>query len=159
MTVNRNQLRIALLALVALVAGCEKDKPQGTLPTVTMQLGDRQFTLEVADNERDRKYGLMRRESMPADHGMIFAFPREAPLAFYMRNTKIPLDIIYVSASGRVVSVKQMQPHDERTVPSDGPAQFAIELNKGMAAACGVKIGDKLTIPPNKNAPATTQSK
>ncbi|HSI33423.1 MAG: DUF192 domain-containing protein [Phycisphaerae bacterium] len=146
MGTHRDYVLAALLALLV-AAGCEKDKPQGTLPTVTMQLGDRQFTLEVADNERDRKYGLMRRESMPAEHGMIFAFPREAPLAFYMRNTKIPLDIIYVSASGRVVSVKQMMPHDERTVPSDGPAQFAIELNQGMAAKAGVTAGMQLTMP------------
>ncbi|HYE17291.1 MAG TPA: DUF192 domain-containing protein [Tepidisphaeraceae bacterium] len=148
MTTHRNQIWIALLALsTAAIAGCEKENPAGTLPTVKMQLGDRQFTLEVADNERDRKYGLMRRESMPADHGMIFAFPREAPLAFYMRNTKIPLDIIYVDATGKVVSVKQMKPHDERTVPSDGPAQFAIELNKGMAAKAGVTAGTQLAIP------------
>src|SRR5687767_15414802 len=101
MATHRNYVLAALLAVVAFVSGCEKEKPPGTLPTVRMQLGNQTFTLEVADNERDRKYGLMRRESMPAEHGMIFAFPREAPLAFYMRNTKIPLDIIYVDAKGQ----------------------------------------------------------
>jgi uncharacterized membrane protein (UPF0127 family) len=130
-------------------ADCEsQNKDSGsTLPTVQMKLGDRTFTLEVADTDANRQYGLMRRNSMPADHGMIFVFAREAPLAFWMRNTRIPLDIIYVNSAGKVVSVKQMKPYDEKTTPSEGPAQYAIELNKGAAEKAGVKAGMTLQLP------------
>ena len=130
-------------------ADCEsQNKDAGaTLPTVRMQVGDRTFTLEVADTEATREYGLMRRNSMPADHGMIFVFATERPLAFWMKNTRIPLDIVYVSSAGKVVSVKQMKPYDEKTTPSDGPAQYAIELNKGMAGKAGVKSGMTLQLP------------
>jgi uncharacterized membrane protein (UPF0127 family) len=78
---------------------------------------------------------------------MIFVFPREAELGFYMKNTRIPLDIVYVNAAGRVVSVKQMKPYDTKTTPSDGDAQYAIELNEGAAQKAGVKAGMTLQMP------------
>ena len=78
---------------------------------------------------------------MPADHGMIFVFRDESPRAFWMKNTLIPLDILYLDATGRVVSVKQMKPHDLTRVPSDGPAMYAIELNAGRRRAGGREGG------------------
>ena len=153
--------RVALpLLLVSLfVTGCNGPDRAQHLPTVQMQIGNQQFTLEVADDDDEREMGLMFRDSMPADHGMIFMFEEPQILGFWMKNTRIPLDIIYVDGDGVVVSIKSMEAFDLRSTSSDKPAQYAIELNKGLATACGVKVGDKLTIPPNKNAPATTQSK
>jgi len=147
-----NRLHLALrplfFVLIALACGCDKDRAASSgLPTIQLQIGNKSFTLEVADNDRDRKYGLMRRDSMPADHGMIFAFDREAPLSFYMKNTRIPLDILYLDHAGKIVSIKQMKPYDESSVRSDEPAQFAIELNKGTADAVGAKVGANLSIP------------
>ena len=102
----------------------------------------------------------MFRDSMPADHGMIFVFDDVEVRGFWMKNTRIPLDIIYVGPDKVVVSIKQMEPFDLRNTSSDKPAQYAIELNKGQAAAAGLRVGDKLTIPPApKKAPASTQSK
>jgi uncharacterized membrane protein (UPF0127 family) len=141
----RRTLPIALTALLFLF-GCNQ-KPEGSLATVNMQLGNKNFTLEVADQTDTRTYGLMRRDSMPADHGMIFVFKDEEKLGFWMKNTRIPLDIIYIDALGQVVSVKQMKPYDLSTVPSDGPAKYAIELNKGAAEAAGVKAGMTLKLP------------
>jgi uncharacterized membrane protein (UPF0127 family) len=89
----------------------------------------------------------MRRDTMPADHGMLFVFNREAPLSCWMKNTRIPLDIIYLDAAGRVVSVKQMKAFDLNSTPSDSPAQYAIELNKGAAESAGVKAGMTLKLP------------
>jgi uncharacterized membrane protein (UPF0127 family) len=119
------------------------------LPTTTMRIGSEQFTLEVADEDKEREVGLMNRRSMPANHGMIFVFPREERLAFYMKNTYIPLDIIYVDADGEVVSIHPMQPLDVTSIPTRAPAKYAIELNQGAAARVGVKPGDRLTIPPD----------
>ena len=143
-------LIIAIALIVVAVTmppmGCQQNSDSG-LRTVQMQIGRKMFTLEVADTFASRQYGLMHRDSMPSNHGMIFVFAREEPLAFWMKNTRIPLDIIYLDAAGQVVSIRQMKPHDLRTVPSGGPAQYVIELNEGAAAAVGVKAGDKLAIP------------
>lgn len=136
---------IALTALLFLV-GCNQ-QPSSGLATVTMQLGNKTFTLEVADQTEARTYGLMRRDSMPADHGMLFVFKSEEKLSFWMKDTRIPLDIIYIDANGRVVSVKQMKAFDLSGVPSDGAAKYAIELNKDAAAGAGVKAGMTLKLP------------
>jgi uncharacterized membrane protein (UPF0127 family) len=142
-------LLTAFLALAFTSGGCGNSSSVATptLPTVPMTLGSRNYTLEIANDTAERERGLMRRDSMASDHGMIFVFPVEQKLGFYMKNTRIPLDIIYVNANGVVVSVKQMRPYDQTTVSSDGPAKWAIELNQGQAAECGVKAGDQLTIP------------
>ena len=146
----------AFLTFALLVCGgCRNSSATSgsNLPTVPMKLGSKTFTLEIANDSPEREKGLMRRDSMPQDHGMIFVFPQEQRLGFYMKNTRIPLDIIYISAAGVVVSVKQMRPYDATTVSSDGPAKWAIELNQGQAAACGVKVGDQLTIPEPARTP------
>ena len=112
-----------------------------------MKIGSKTFTLEIANDTLEREKGLMRRDSMPTDHGMIFVFPDEQRLGFYMKNTRIPLDIVFLNANGVVVSVKQMRPYDVSTTYADAPAKWAIELNQGQAAEAGVKVGDSLTIP------------
>ena len=150
-------LGAAVILVASIAAACAhgcKPKPvnQGpmnqNLPTTTMRIGTEQFTLEVADEDKEREVGLMNRRSMPADHGMIFVFPREERLSFYMKNTYVPLDIIYVDSEGDVVSIHQMQPLDVTSIPSRAPAKYAIELNQGAAARAGVKPGDRLAIPP-----------
>jgi hypothetical protein len=139
-----------LLALACFTGGCRNGgaaATSATLPTVLMKIGSKTFTLEIANDAAEREKGLMRRDSMPADHGMIFVFPGEERLGFYMKNTRIPLDIIFLNADGVVVSIKQMRPYDVSTTYTDVPAKWAIELNQGQAASAGVKIGDRLTIP------------
>ena len=137
---------LLLVVLLALLGGCEPKSVSG-LATVPMEIGSKTFTLEVADRTESRTYGLMRRDSMPADHGMIFVFDKDEQRGFWMKNTRIPLDIIFVDSAGKVVSVKQMKPYDLSSTPSDGPAQYAIELNKGAAEAAGVKAGMTLKLP------------
>lgn len=139
--------------LLAAVLGCEQPSatqegpaPQ-SLPATRMTIGSKQYTLEIADEEEEQRIGLMHRDSMPADHGMIFVFPREEPRSFWMRNTRIPLDIIYLDRNGTVVSMHRMEPFDLRGTPSDRPAKYAIELNAGEVAANGVRRGDVLNIP------------
>jgi len=148
-------LSLALLAGGAGAGGCGNGSATATatLPAVPMQIGSKTYTLEVANDAAEREKGLMRRDSMPADHGMIFVFADEQRLGFWMRNTRIPLDIIYVNAAGRVVSIKQMRPYDTSTTYADAPAKYAIELNQGQAAAAGVAVGDQLTIPESAREP------
>lgn len=148
-------LSTTLLTLALLTGGCRNSSASGTstLPTVDMKLGTKTFTLEIANDAAEREKGLMRRDSMPADHGMIFVFPAEQRLGFFMKNTRIPLDIIFVNATGVVVSIKQMRPYDVTTTYTDAPAKWAIELNQGQAAAAGVNVGDRLTIPEQAREP------
>lgn len=143
-------LGIAIIVVVGFLAppiGCNTYKSPQNLATVDMTIGSKTYTLEVAANDLTREHGLMMRDKMPGNWGMIFVFPDEEPRSFWMRNTRIPLDIIYVSAGGKVMSIKQMKAYDETPVPSDGVAKYAIELNLNQAAATGVKVGDVLVIP------------
>ena len=139
----------AMLVLAFAFTGCNNSsgKAQSGLRQVDMKIGSKTLRLEVADTPDSRQTGLMRRDSMPGDHGMLFVFATEETLGFYMKNTRIPLDIIFVDASGRVVSIHTMKPYDLTTTRSAGPAKYAIELNAGVAADTGVKPGDTLAIP------------
>ena len=130
-------------------AGCRRNRrsSQSDLPTIRMQLGGDTFTLEVANTEAARQYGLMHRDSMPSGHGMLFVFSEEQRQSFWMKNTRIPLDIIFVDAAGKVVSIHPMKPYDLRSTRSDAPAKYAIEINQGRAKEAGVKPGDQLKIP------------
>lgn len=138
-----------LVLALSFVGGCDsKQAPApGQAKTVRVQLGKRQFTLEVADDDASRQRGLMYRRVLPADGGMIFVFEQEDVLDFWMKNTYIPLDIVYLDKSGKVITIKQMKPLDQTTVSSEKPAKFAIELNEGTAAEVGVKTGDVVLLP------------
>jgi uncharacterized membrane protein (UPF0127 family) len=127
--------------------GCNDNTPQSSLRTINMQIGRQTFTLEVADTEPTRETGLMNRDSMPAQHGMLFVFDDEQPRGFWMKNTRIPLDILFVNAQGKIISSKSMKPLDLQTTESDGPAKYAIELNQGAIEKAGVSVGDQLNIP------------
>jgi uncharacterized membrane protein (UPF0127 family) len=148
--------------------GCERSNSSQTqpstgaqsLPAVKMKIGDRTFDLEVARTSDQQATGLMKRDSMPQDHGMIFVFAEERLLEFWMKDTRIPLDIIYLDANGKVVSVAQMRPYDLTTISSEVAAQYAIELNAGMVKQAGIKSGQVLDIPASARSsdkPATSQ--
>ena len=142
---------LVALALTLALVSCESDKQtraeQAAEGTVAVKVGSETFKVEVAATERARQLGLMHRKSMPQDRGMLFVFADERELSFWMKNTHIPLDIVYADRNGKVVSIKQMQPLDESPVPSDGPSKYAVEINQGAAARAGVKVGDVISIP------------
>jgi uncharacterized protein len=107
--------------------------------------GVQTFMVEIADSDREREYGLMCRKAMAADRGMLFIFPAAGPQAFWMRNTLIPLDIVYIGADGRVVSIsRNARPLDESPLPSVGPAKFVLELAAGRAGQIGLLPGDRV---------------
>ncbi len=132
---------------LTLAGGCEGYKSPGNLPTVSMQIGTGKYTIEIAKTDAHRQRGLMERDSMPENWGMIFVFPDEAVRGFWMKNTRIPLDIAYLDAGGKVVSIHQMKPYEQTSTASKGPAKYAIELNVGQAARVGLKEGDVVVIP------------
>jgi uncharacterized membrane protein (UPF0127 family) len=89
----------------------------------------------------------MYRHSLPEDRGMLFTFDDEQVRNFWMKNTFIPLDIVFVDHTGKVVAIRQMQAQDTNLTSSDAPASAAIELNLGAAKAAGVKEGDSIKLP------------
>ncbi len=122
-------------ALLSVAAGCDAGPATqpSALPVVTMTLGDKKYQLEVAADEASREHGLMERDALPADHGMIFVFPDEKPRNFWMHHTRFPLDIIFVDHRGMVVSVHTMKALDESNTSSYGPAAYAIEIGAHLA--------------------------
>ena len=106
------------------------------------------FSVELASNDAEREKGLMYRRFMPPDRGMLFDFKREEPVMFWMKNTFIPLDMIFISRAGVVTSiVANAEPLSERLIPSGGPCYGVLELNGGVAASIGVRPGDKIRHP------------
>ena len=140
---------VILTSASLLLSGCDdKVGPvPGQIQTSLVQLGNMPFVLEIADSYASRERGLMFRKSMPADHGMLFVFDHPEVLGFWMKNTHIALDIIYLDADGRVLTIKQMKPLDEKSVSSERPAKYAIEINAGMAQTAGVRQGDVIHLP------------
>lgn len=107
--------------------------------------GVHDFKVEIAADDASRERGLMNRRYMPADHGMLFEFPSDAPVAFWMKNTYIPLDMIFLSRAGVVTNVvADAEPLSESVIPSGPPCAAVLEVNGGVAAAIGVKVGDRV---------------
>lgn len=125
-----------------------RDGEAQQLRTVQMQLGSENFVLQVADTDEERMHGLMFRQELASDEGMIFIYPGDDWRSFWMKNTFIPLDIAFVNARGMVVNVAQMAPHDLEGTESTGPAKYAIELPLNAARRAGLKPGMTLKIPP-----------
>ena len=135
------------LTLLAFTGCRQPPTPTATLPTTRLTIGRNTYILEIAQTEHDRDKGLMQRDSMPTDRGMIFIFADETERSFWMRNTRIPLDVLYVDSVGRIVSIHRMEPYVESGTKSKGAAKYAIELNAGQAQAAGVLEGQSLQIP------------
>ena len=134
-------LFVLLLAFPARAAGFEPLK-------VVTAGGTHALQVEVAADDRAREVGLMNRRYMAPDHGMLFEFDVDAPQTFWMKNTYIPLDMIFISRSGFVTHIAaNAEPLSERIVPSGGPCAAVLELNGGVAASIGLKVGDRIVHP------------
>lgn len=141
-----------------LIAACSDSS---TLPTEKMTLRDQTFTLEIANTPDTRERGLMYRDEMPKNHGMIFIFDQPGHISFWMKNTRIPLDIIYINDAQMVTGIYTLEPYDERGIHNPPEARFVIELNAGRSREIGLKSGDKVTMPEKilKLAPPVAESK
>lgn len=115
-----------------------------------VELKNKRFMVELAETQEKQALGLMFRESMPDDHGMLFLFPVESMRSFWMKNTKIPLDIFYFDEDLRLVSVSENTPPCRSlrcpSYPSTGPAKYVLELNAGKAAELAVQPGDQMEL-------------
>jgi uncharacterized membrane protein (UPF0127 family) len=111
--------------------------------TVTHGHQRHHFRVEVARTAAEQEKGLMFRTAMAPDEGMIFPMPQDQPSSFWMKNTVIPLDIIFIGVDGRISNIAaNAVPYDETPLPSKGPVSGVLELNGGRAAQLGIGPGD-----------------
>lgn len=117
----------------------------------TMTANGNKLDVWYMDDESKQQEGMMwlTDKDVKDNQGMLFIFQSPTPQSFWMQNTLIPLDIIYMDAKGKVLNVVHGKPKDETALPSTGPAQYVLELKDGMAAKYGIKPGTSLTIPPD----------
>ena len=115
-----------------------------------VELGGQRYAIEIADDDAERARGLMYRDAMEAGHGMLFIHEAEEPQAYWMKNTKIALDMLFFDAERRLVSVQRDVPpclaDPCRGYSSGAPARYVLELNAGQATKIGVHPGDELLI-------------
>ncbi len=143
----RRVLRAATQGLW-LFAGTFPCWAQGTaqsLPTLTLTAGIHRITAEVAQTAKQREIGLMFRETMAANHGMLFVFDQTAQQCFWMKNTLLPLDVAFIADNGTVVNTDRMKPRTLDAHCSTKPVRFVLEMNDGWFAKRGIAAGSKLT--------------
>lgn len=134
--------KIILLLFLTFIFNCKYNDQK----FVKIEINDKIYTFEVANSLEERKKGLMFRKKLNKDSGMLFVYPNELILSFYMKNTLIPLDIAFINSNFEVVDIQKMYPLDETPIISKETAQFALEVNRGFFERVGLKIGDKIKI-------------
>ena len=146
-------LRWTALVLFGLLAAAGPVRPansQTRLQTVEIasKTGVHAFAVELVDNDADRAKGLMYRKELPEGRGMLFDFQREQEVSFWMQNTYIPLDMLFIRGDGRILRIaKNTEPLSTRMIPSGGPVRAVLEVIGGTARKLGIAPGDRVAHP------------
>ena len=145
-------LASGLIVILALAAACGDDstEPSGTYTeTLHFTRAGHDVTLntEVADEPGERAQGLMNRQSLPDDAGMLFVWPTDTESSFWMRDTVIPLSIAFVTAGGVIIDIQDMEPLSEERINAPRPYRFAVEVNQGWFGDNDVRVDDVLQLP------------
>jgi len=156
------ELRILVLAIFCLNLYSCKEDAKNTSKVTTVEIKFKKegelsllkapndsviktLNIEIADDDYQTETGLMYRNSMEDNQGMLFIFPDSQYRYFYMRNTEIPLDIIYIDDSKTIINIqKDAKPHDETSLPSEGPAKYVLEIKGGLSTQWNLEKGDKI---------------
>ncbi|APX11672.1 DUF192 domain-containing protein [Tateyamaria omphalii] len=140
----------ACIAMLALLVSAQLAAAQCDDTTVWLRgdFGQARFTIEIADTQRSRATGLMNRPSMPSSEGMLFVYPRPRALSFWMRNTLIPLDMLFVDPTGTVAHIHhEAVPLDETPIYGGEGLTHVLEINGGLARMLGIGEGAQLRHP------------
>ncbi len=136
-----------LLIGFLLAAGPALPAGQQTLE-IASKTGVHAFTVEIADTEPEREKGLMFRKELPEGSGMLFDFHREQEVGFWMQNTYVPLDMIFIRGDGRILRIAEdTEPLSTRIIPSNGPVRAVLEVIAGTAEKLGIAPGDRVASP------------
>ncbi|MSO88942.1 MAG: DUF192 domain-containing protein [Rhodospirillaceae bacterium] len=152
---NRRFFVLGSIATAACASLAGAQPRVGPLPMAAVAIeaatGRHVFKVEIAQTEPERSQGLMFRQRLAADAGMLFDFGEEQPVAFWMQNTLIPLDMVFIRRDGRIANIAQRTiPLSTDAVPSSEPVRFVLEVNGGTTARLGIKAGDRVTLPPTQ---------
>lgn len=135
----------ATLVAVSLPLAACSDESKLTIHSAD---GDHTFNIEIVDTAESRAQGLMYRQELAPDAGMLFDFLDDREVSFWMRNTFIPLDMLFITGEGVVKNIHvNARPHDPTGIPSDGPVQFVLEIPGGRSVELGIEAGDTVTHP------------
>lgn len=161
--IKRNHI-LYLLLTTGLLTACQ-DKPESqTIDSTPIEFtregeiyltrasGDtlKHLEIEIAETPYERETGLMYRTGLERDQGMLFIFENEELRGFHMKNTYIPLDLIFLNADNKIVSIqKEARPESRETIPSERPARYVLEINAGLADDWNLQVGDSLIL--NRN--------
>lgn len=145
-------LFLSVLAVFAAAQDRAADQPMilpvdATLLVATTDTGDHRFSIEIADDAVERSRGLMHRTDMPNNRGMLFVFEDTRPVSFWMKNTPMPLDLLFIGPDGRVAAIRQGVPFSEVSIAPGVPTRFVLELKEGTAAGAGITTGTQLRHP------------
>ena len=141
------QAALAAVAVLMLQAGAFAQNATELLSIATRK-GSHAFNVEVMRDDESRSRGLMYRRSMATDHGMLFDFETVAPVAMWMKNTYLSLDMLFIRPDGSIARIAaDTEPQSTRVIPSGEPVVAVLELNAGTAAKLGIAAGDKVVHP------------
>lgn len=141
----RRILALAMLAVV-IATGC---RASGPLVGLEGRDGKQvQVTVEIVSTPETQRKGLMWRTELPSDHGMLFVFADDTERSFWMKNTPLPLDILFIGSDLRIVSIAENTvPYSLASIPSAGPAKYVLEVNAGFSRKHGVAAGSRVSLP------------
>ncbi len=135
-------VRLGALALVAaFCSACAAESPE----QIPLHIGQHAFQVEVAATPQQRERGLMQRDALPANGGMLFVFERAGRHCFWMRNTPLPLSIAFADIDGRIVQLDDMQSHTDTFHCASADARYALEISQGGFQQRGIVPGDQIT--------------
>lgn len=152
---------LIFFSFATLFLGCREDKKSQTIATDPIEFtkegevllvnesGDTlaDLAIEISDNDYERETGLMYRKKLAEDHGMLFIFEQEEPRGFYMKNTNIPLDLVFLDENKVIVSIAEnARPHSMETIFSEVPAMYVLEINAGLAREWNLQKGNRLVL-------------
>lgn len=138
-----------LTALILCLSATVAHAQAMLLPTDTFQVGERTIRAEIAATPEARRHGLMGRNALPTDHGMLFVFDQADLHCFWMKDTPLALSIAFINPQGHIVSIADMQPFSLDTHCPDEPVRYALEMPQNWFARAGVKPGDAVApLPP-----------
>lgn len=141
-TISRVPHLLTAAFLLAHLAAC-RDTPRA----VEISIKGHEFTVEIARTAEERRIGLMNRESIPEDGGMLFVFPESDYRAFWMKDTSIPLSVAFISSDGIIREIHDLEPFSLEHVHSRMPAKYALEVRRGAFDRLGIGPGDRVILP------------
>ncbi len=139
---------ILLLALFPTLLGCSNHSPISNENTYEIKINDNTSHAEVAFTQKGRTIGLMFRDSLDKDHGMLFIYPQEQNLSFWMKNTKIPLSIAFINSKEIITQIDSMTPYSLMSHTSKEKVKYALEMEHGWFRKNGIKVGSKVGLSP-----------